>query len=144
MGMCQVHDLALTRIFEILVLHLFGPRAYVTDVPVTYMDATPILGAFDVRGLAMETPVSNLVAEAAVPPHQTVFVGVLGVVGSALTAIVLCELHDGLALRWCLSFLLQHGMHSRLVEGWPLQRGPRSCRAASCPSLIRSTESWGT
>jgi hypothetical protein len=115
--MCQVHDLALTCIFEILLLHFFGPRAYVTDVPVSHMNATAVLGALDVRGFTMETPVPDLVTEAAMPPCWAVFVGMFGVIGLALTAIVPCEFHDGSASGQCFPLLLRHGMHGRLVEG---------------------------
>jgi hypothetical protein len=90
------------------------------DVPVTYVDAAAVLGTFDMRGFAMETPVPNLVAEATVPPCWAIFIGMFGVIGPALTAIVPHELHDGPASGWCLPFLLQHGAHRCLVKGRPL------------------------
>jgi hypothetical protein len=141
--MCQVHDLTLTCVFEISLLHLFGPRAYITDVPVTYVNAAAVLGAFDVRGFAMKTPMPNLVTEATVPPYWAVLVEMLSVIGSALTAIVLRELHNGPAPGQCFSFLFWCGIHCHFIEGRSLQRGPRSCRATNCPSLIPSTKSWG-
>jgi hypothetical protein len=142
--MCQVHDLALTCISEILLLYLFGPRAHISDVPVTHMDTTVILGAFDVRGFAVETPVSDLVAEAAMPPCRTVLVGMFGAIGPTLTAVEPREFHDSAASRRCFPLLFGHCVHCRLIEGQSLQRGPRSWHAASCPSLICSTKSWGT
>ena len=79
-----------------------------------------------------------LVTEATLPPGGAVLILMVSVVGVALTAVVLCELHFGP------SGTLGGDPHCHLVERGVLQCVARSGTTAIAPATRHSIELAGT
>ena len=75
-----------------------------------YVHPAPEPHAFDMRSRAMKAPMSNLITEPTKLPGGTLFVTVIGIVRTALTAIVMGEPH-----LWTGPSLFGIGMHCYLV-----------------------------
>ena len=92
------------------------------------MNPAPEPRAFDVRSGAMETPMPDLVTEPTELPCGTLFVTVVSIIHTALTAVVTGELH----LRAGPS-LFRTSTHCYFVQRWPLQ-----CMQGFRTALLRS------
>ena len=80
-----------------------------------HMDPTPEPHALNMRSGAMEAPMPDLVTEPTKLPCGTLFVAMVGIIHTALTAVVTGEPHFRAG-----SSLFQTSMHCYFVQRWPL------------------------
>ena len=133
--MRQIRYLSVTTVTEIVHLHLPRPGTHFPNVPVTHMYPTPKPRAFDVRSGAMEAPMPDLVTEPTELSCGTLFVTVVGVVCSALTAIVAGEPH-----LWAGPGLLGISACCYLVQRWSLHYMRGSGTTCTSPLTNLRTE----
>ena len=99
------------------------------------MNPAPEPHALDMRSGAMEAPMPNFITEPTELPCGTLLVAVVGIICTALTAIVTGEPH----LRTGPS-LLGASAHCYLVQRWPLHQMQGFGTACTAPLINLRTE----
>jgi hypothetical protein len=131
----QIRYLSITAVSKIVHLRFPRPRTHLPNVPVTYVNPTPEPHALDMRSGAVEAPMPDLITEPTELPCGTLFVAMVGIIRTALTAVVTGEPH----LRASPS-LLWTSMHGYFVQCGPLHQARGSGTACTTPLTNLRTE----
>ena len=102
---------------EVVYLCLPRPRTHLPNVSVTHMHPTPEPRALDMRSGAVKAPVPDLVTKPTKLPCGALFIAVVGIIWTALTAVVSGEPHF-----WVGPSLFGISMHCHLVQHGPLHQ----------------------
>ena len=100
-----------------------------------HMDPTPEPHALNMRSGAMEAPMPDLVTEPTELPCGALFIAVVSIIHTALTAVVMGEPH----LRAGFS-LLRTSTHCYFIQRWPLHWARGSRTACTTPLTNLRTE----
>jgi hypothetical protein len=100
-----------------------------------HMHPAPESRALDMRSRAMEAPVPDLITEPTELPCGTLFIAVVGIVRTALTAVITGESH-----LWVGLSLFGISARCYLVQCWPLCQAWGSGTTCTAPLTNLRTE----
>ena len=131
----QICHLSITAVTEIVHFCLPRPGAHFPNMPMAYMNPAPEPHALDMWSGAMEAPMPDLITEPTEFPCRALFVAVVGIIYSALAAVVTGEPHFRTSPR-----LFRISAHCDVVQRGPFLQTRGFGTACTAPLTNLRTE----